>query len=84
MAPNDSHNQNLPPIDYVEDKFAKDLDPTNGSHLGNTSFTPSCNPLPGPAPAPTLILALVSAPALALPSSNELFKQSMKAYLESN
>ena len=75
---------NLSPINHVEDELARDLGPTNDFYLGSTSPTLSYNLTSGPA----LVLALIStplpAPAPALPSSNKLFKQFIKAYLESN
>ena len=42
----------------------------------------SCNPTPAPVPAPALALPLVPIPAPT--ATNELFKQFMKAYLETN
>ena len=52
----------------------------------------SCNPILGPAavlalaptPIPTSALALVPAPAFTLAATNDLFKQFIKAYLETN
>ena len=71
---------NLPPIDPVEDELVRDPGQVEGFHSGSTSFVLSCNPTPGP----TLVSALIPAPASALPFSDELFRQFMKAYLESN
>ena len=87
MAPGDSRPcrspcQNLPPIDPVEDELARDLDLVGGLHLSSTSPTPSCKPNLGPKLVPALIPTPVSAPTP--PSSNKLFKQFMRAYLESN
>ena len=89
MAPGGSRSccfpcRNLSSIDYIEDELAKDPGSANGSYLGSTSPTLSCNLTPGPALIPTLIPTPVPTPALALPSFNELFKQFMKAYLETN
>ena len=64
------------------------MGPVGGIHLGSTSPAPSCNPTSGldlvPAPVPAPVPALVPAPAPALAATNDLFKQFMKAYLESN
>ena len=89
MAPRGSHlcrspRWNFSPIDYVEDEFARDQGPINDFRLDGTSFTLFYNPTPGPALVSALIPALIPTPAPALPSFNELFKQFMKAYLESN
>ena len=89
MAPGGSRSchsprQNFFPIDYVEDELARDPGPTNGSHLDNISPAPSHNPTLGS----TLIFALIPVPVptltSALPFSNELFRQFMKAYLKTN
>ena len=76
-----SSRRNLP-IDLVEDELAKDPGPVKGSHLGSISPAPSRNPTPGLKLVPALIPAPVFAPAP--PSSNELFRQFMRAYLELN
>ena len=80
--PRRSPGRNLPPLDPIEDKLARDPDPVEGPHLDSTSSALSHNPIPGPKLVPALIPAPVSAPAP--PSSNELFKQFMKAYLKLN
>ena len=69
-------------MDPVEDKLARDPGPVGDLHSGSTSPAPSRNPTPGPKLVPAPIPAPI--PALAPPSSNELFRQFMKAYLESN
>ena len=78
--------RNLLPLDPIEDELAREPGPVRRRHSGSTSPAPSCNFVPGPklVPAlnPTPVPALVPAPAL--PSSNELFKQFIRAYLESN
>ena len=76
--------QNLPHIDHIEDELTRDLGPINGFYLGNTSLALSRNLNLGPALVPILILTLVPTLVPTLLSSNELFKQFMKAYLESN
>ena len=68
----------LPPIDFVEDELARDLDPVESLHLGSTSSAPSCNP------TPALILTLVVAPIPTPAAINDLFKKFMKTYLEKN
>ena len=83
MAPKDfrlyhSPCRNLFPLDSMEDELARDPSSVRSSHSSSTSLALSCNPTLGP----VLILAPVPAPAL--PSSNKLFKQFMKAYLELN
>ena len=80
--PRRSPRRNLPPLDPVEDELARDPGPVGGPHSGNTSPAPSRNPTPGPELVPTLIPAPVPAPTP--PSSNKLFRQFMRAYLESN
>ena len=77
-----SPRQNLHLIDLVEDELAKDLGSFEGPHSGNTSPAPFCNLTLGPKLVPTLIPALVSTPAPS--SSDELFKQFIRAYLELN
>ena len=78
--------QNLPPFDPVEDELARDPGPVGGPYSGNTSPAPSCNPTLGPKLVPALIPTPVPTPVPAPtpPSSDELFKQFMRAYLESN
>ena len=87
MAPGDSRPRcslhwNLPHIDYIDDELARDSGLTNGSHLDSTSPAPFCNPTLGLTLVPALIPTLVPIPALVWPSSDELFRQFMKAYLE--
>ena len=76
--------QKSPPIDPLEDELTRNLGLVGGPHWGSISPASSRNPTPGP----NLVLALISAPVFALPPTpvptNELFKQFMKAYLESN
>ena len=69
-------------MDPVEDELARDPGPVGGLHSGSISPAPSRNPIPGP----KLVSALIPAPvpALAPPSSDELFRQFIRAYLESN
>ena len=80
--PRCSTHQNLPPIDPVEDELTRDPSSVKGSFSGSISPAPSRNPTPGPKLVSPLILAPVPAPTS--PSSNDLFKQFIKAYLESN
>ena len=80
MAPGDfrschSPHQNLSLIDLVKNELAKDLGPDKNPHLGSISSVLSCNLTPDP----TLVPALAST----LLFSNKLFKQFIKAYLES-
>ena len=70
----------FPFINNVKDELARDQGPTKSSHLGSTSPVPSCNPILGP----TLVSAPIFALASALYSSDKLFRQFIKAYLESN
>ena len=79
--PRRSPRQNLP-MDPVEDELARDPGPIGGPYSNSTSPAPSRNPTPGPKLIPALIPAPVPAPAPL--SSNELFKQFMRAYLELN
>ena len=72
--------QNLSPLDLVEDELARDPSPVGRPYLSSTSSALSCNPILYLAPVPAPILAL--APALA--AIKDLFKQFIKAYLESN
>ena len=74
--------QNLPPLDPMEDELAREPGPVGCAHLGNISSALSRNPTLGPELVPALNPAPVSAPAP--PSSNELFKNFMRVYLESN
>ena len=68
----------------MEDEFAKDQRPIESSYLSSISSASSCNPTPDPALVSALVPALVLTPAPTLPSSNKLFKQFIKVYLESN
>ena len=81
-----SPHRNLPTLDSVEDELARELGPVGGPHSGSTSSALSRNPTPGPELVPALnpdpVPTPVSAPAP--PSSDELFKQFIRAYLESN
>ena len=79
-SPYCSPHRNPFSTDLVEDELARNPGPVRGSHSRSTSPAPSWNPAPGPDQITTLILAS----ALALASTNELFKKFMKAYLESN
>ena len=76
--------QNLLPIDHMKDDLARDPGPTNSFYLGSISPILFCKLTPGPALVAALIPALAPALALALLSFDKLFKQFMKAYLESN
>ena len=84
--PRRSPRWNLPSVDPVEDELARDPGPVGGPHSGSTSPAPSRNPSPGPELVSALIPAPVPTPvpAPAPLSSDELFKQFMRAYLESN
>ena len=93
MAPRGSRpcrspRRNLPPLDPVEDELAREPGPVGGPHSGSTSPALSRNPTPGPELVPALNPALnpapVPAPVPAPPASDELFRQFMRAYLESN
>ena len=77
-----SPRQNLPPPDSLDDELARDPDWVGGPYLGSTSLAPSRKPTPGPELVSALIPALVPAPTPL--SSDELFKQFIKAYLESS
>ena len=77
-----SPRRNLLLIDLVEDELARDPGWVKGPHLGSTSPALSRNSTSGPELIPALISAPVPAPAPL--SSNELFKQFMRAHLESN
>ena len=70
--------RNLLSLELMEDELTMDPGPIRGFYSSGTSSAPSHNLTPGPA------LILAPTPASALPSSNELFKQFMRAYLESN
>ena len=76
--------RNLPFIDYMEDELAKDPGPAEDFHLDSTSPALSCNPTLGPTLIPALISAPISTSASTLPSSDKLFNQFMKVYLEFN
>ena len=65
--PRCSSRQNFSLINHMEDELARDPGLVDGSHLGSTFFALSYNPTLGPALVLTLILALVPAPAPALP-----------------
>ena len=89
MAPGGSRpcrspRRNLPPLDPVEDELAREPGPVEGPHSGSTSPALSRNPTPGPELVPALNPAPVPAPVPAPPASDELFRQFMRAYLESN
>ena len=79
---------NLPLLDSMEDDLAKDPGPVGDLYSGNTSFAPFCNFIPNPDLVLALVRTLVPAPVLAptpAPAiTNDLFKQFIKAYLESN
>ena len=85
-CPRRSPCQNLPPLNPVEDELAREPGLVGSPHSGSTSPALSRNPTPGPklvlALNPALIPAPVPAPALL--SFEKLFKQFMRAYLESN
>ena len=68
----------------MEDKFARDSGPANNSLLESTAPAPSYNPTLGPGLISAFIPTPVLAPAPALPSFDEFFRQFMKAYLETN
>ena len=77
-------HRNPLPINPVEDELARDPSSIGGSHSGNTTPAPSCNPISDL----DLILALISAPVLATilapVPTDKLFKKFMEAYLELN
>ena len=86
MAPGGSHlcrspRRNLS-IDLVEDELTRDPGSIRGPYSDSTSPALSHDPTPGPELVPALIPALVPAPTP--PFSDKLFKQFMRAYLESN
>ena len=66
----------------MKDELARDPSLIGNPHSDSISPTLSHNPTLGP----ELVFALIPAPvlALALPFSNKLFKQFMRAYLELN
>ena len=70
----------------MEDELVRESGPVGGPYSGSTSPALSRNPTLDPELIPALNLAPIPAlvPAPAPPSSNELFKQFMRAYLESN
>ena len=88
FRPRCSFCRNLPPFDPLEDELARDPGPVGGLHSGNTSLVPFHNPTPGPDLVPTLVPTPVPAPvptpAPAPATTDDLFKQFMKAYLELN
>ena len=89
MAPAGSRSCHFPrwnpsPINPVEDELPKDSGSIRSLYSGGTSFILSHNPTPSPDLVLALILALVPTLPLAPVPTNELFKQFMKAYLESN
>ena len=71
---------NLFSIDHIEDELVRDPGHADSFHLDSTSPAPSYNPILGP----VLIFVLIPALTPTLPSSDELFKQFMSAYLKSN
>ena len=66
----------------MEDDYVRNLSPVDSLHLGNISPAPSYNYTPDPTLVLTLILVLFSTPVLASKSSDKLFRQFIKAYLE--
>ena len=87
MAPGGSRPRcspcrNLFPLDPVEDELAREPGPVGGPHSSSTSLALSRNSTLGPKLVPALNPAPVPAPAP--PSSDELFKQFMRAHLELN
>lgn len=74
--------QKLFPINHIEDKFTKDANFTDSSHLDSILSALSKKLIPGLNLVSTLILAPVSALAPTSRSSDELFKQFIKVYLE--
>lgn len=79
---------NLFIIDQVEDELAKDQGPAKSSHSSSISPAPSYNLTPSLVLVfvliSTLVSVLVLALAPALVSSDKLFRQFIKTYLESN
>ena len=63
----------------MENELAKDPSTAEDLHSDSISLALFCNPTLDPALVPALILALVPAPALALSSSDKLFRQFIKA-----
>ena len=86
MAPGGSRLRHSPrrnlPMDPVEDELTRDPGPVGDLHSDSTSPAPSHNPTPGPELVPALIPAPVPAPTPLF--SDELFRQFMRVYLESN
>ena len=85
MAPRSSRPRyfpcrNLFSIDLVKNKLARDPGLVGRPYSGSTSSAPSCNSTPGLTLIPALIFALAPTPIF----TNELIKQFMKIYLESN
>ena len=79
-----SPRRNPLPINLMEDKLTRDPGLVGGPHSSNTSPALFCNPILGTDLVPALIPALVPARAPAPVLTDELFKQFMKAYLNSN
>ena len=79
-----SPRQNLPPIDPIEDKLARDLGPVGGPHSDSISPVPFRTPTSSPDLVPALIFTLVPLPVPTLPSFDKWFRQFIKAYLELN
>ena len=77
-------HRNFSPIDQLKDEFARNKSPIESSHFGSIFSAPSYNAILGPVLVLILVLALIPTPAPALISSDELFSQFIKAYLESN
>ena len=80
--------RNLFPLDPMEDELTRDLGLVKSPHSGSISPALSYNLISGPNLVPTLVPApvpaLVPASATTPVATNDLFKQFMKAYLESN
>ena len=81
-----SPRRNLLLLDSIENELARNPGLVGGPYLYSTSPAPSRNPIPGSELVFVLISASVPTPisALALPSFDELFKEFMRGYLESN
>ena len=75
---------NFFPIDQLEDKLIRNQNSAESFHSGSTSLAPSRNSTPVSNLVSALDSTLFPALAPALISSNKLFKQFIKAYLESN
>ena len=80
--------RNLLSLNLVEDELTRDPGPVGGPHSDSISSALSLNPISGPDLVSALVFtsvpALIPAPALAPAPTNDLFRQFMKAYLESN